>query len=203
MLNATAEAAANSLYNRVIYRYGCIASFQSDNGSHFANDIVRCITETLQVHHHFSTPYYPQSNRRVERVVGTLKVMLKRTVAAATAAVPSAGGSELADIKVYGIDLNLDETILSMIVEAQGNHDAVNQEVDEDELAGKVGSVYWAPLLHPVLWVYRSTPHSVPGLSPALLALGRELKLLMDVVDNDPVPITDEDHKACIAKRMC
>ena len=76
-LGATAETAANFLYNRVICRYGCIESLQSDNGSHFANDIIHCLTETLRVRHNFSTPYYPQSNGRVERVVETLKAMLK------------------------------------------------------------------------------------------------------------------------------
>ena len=149
-LDATAETAANFLYNRVICRYGCIESLQSDNGSHFANDIIRCLTETLRVRHHFSTPYYPQSNGRVERVVGTLKAMLKRTVAAAAVVAPLAA-SDPADIKVYGVDLSLDESILSAIAEAQAKRDAVKSEVDEDELAGKVHSVYWAPLLHTVL----------------------------------------------------
>ena len=71
-LDATAETAATFLYNRVICRYGCIESLQSDNGTHFANEVIRCLTDTLCIRHHFSTPYYPQSNGRLERVIGTL-----------------------------------------------------------------------------------------------------------------------------------
>ena len=33
-----------------------------------------------------STPYYPQSNGKVERTIGTLKAMLKRTMAIASVA---------------------------------------------------------------------------------------------------------------------
>ena len=192
----------------MICRYGCIESLHSDNESHFANNIIRCLTEMLRILHHFSTLYYPQRNERVERVVGTLRTMLKHTVAAAAAAAaPLADGLKLADIKVYGLDINLDEVVLSVIMEAQEKRDSVQREVDEGKLTGVDGlvrkdMVYWVPLLHTVLWVYRSTPHSVTGLSPALLALCRELKLLMDIVNDDPVHITDEDHKACIAKRM-
>ena len=69
--------------------------------------------------------------------------------------------------------------------------------------------VHWSPLLHTVLWVYRSTLHSVTGLSPALLALGQELPLLMDIspspvgdITTDVAHITDDEHKAIIAKRL-
>lgn len=179
-VDATPETAAEFLYSRVIYCYGCITSLQSDNGPHFVNPIVRCLTKLLQIHHHFSTPYYPQSNGRVERVVGTLKSMLKRTVfAAATVTPPAPGPSD--DIRVFGVDLNLDEAILDAILVARETP-APAVVVDEEELVrgGSDRRVHWSPLLHTVLWVYRATPHSSTGMSPALLALGRELRLPFD-----------------------
>ena len=54
--------------------------------------------------------------------------------------------------------------------------------------------------------MYRATPHSATGLSPVLLALGRELKLPMDVSEGSVPevvsPMTEEEHKAIIAKRL-
>src|SRR5208282_2131104 len=34
----------------------------------------------LEIRHHFSTPYYPQSNGRAERLIGTLKAMMIKSV---------------------------------------------------------------------------------------------------------------------------
>ena len=96
MADATAATAAEFIYTRIIARYGCVGSIQSDNGPHFVNEVIRNLTETLGVRHRLSTPYYPQSNGKVERVIGTIKSMLKRTVAAAAAIT----GSLLLAVKV-------------------------------------------------------------------------------------------------------
>ena len=197
---ASPETAANFLYSRIVCRYGCIESLQSDNGPHFINPIVRCLTRLLQIRHHLSTPYYPQNNGRVERVVGTLKAMLRRTVAAASSVAPSSLVDD--SINVYGVDLTLDEHILDAIRSAkEPAPDIIDEEDAVPVPAARV--VHWSPLLYTVLWVYRATPHSATGMSAALLALGRELRLPMDASHPSPPPsVTDAAHKELILKRL-
>ena len=86
VMDSTAATAAEFIYSSLIARYGYIESIQSDNGPHFVNRVIKNLVEMLGVWHRLSTPYYPQSNGKVERTIGTLKAMLKRTVAAASAA---------------------------------------------------------------------------------------------------------------------
>jgi transposase InsO family protein len=76
----TAADAANFLYHDIVCRFGLPKSIQSDNGPHFANECIQRLTETLQIRHKFSTPYYPQSNGRAERLIGTLKTMLAKAI---------------------------------------------------------------------------------------------------------------------------
>lgn len=180
-----------SLYTLGLLRgTGVWNPFNPTMDRHFVNDVIKCLTQTLGVRHRLSTPYYPQSNGKVERVIGTLKSMLKHTVAAAvTAQIPEDVGG---DIKVVGVGLNLDSTILDAIVAAK-IASVANEEVDDIPVVGEDASVCWSPLLHTVLWVYRATLHSATGLSPALLALGHELKLPMDATSSDPTPITDDE----------
>ena len=193
--DASPETAANFLYSRVICRYGCIQSLQSDNGPHFVNPILRNLTKLLQVRHHFSSPYYPQSNGKVERVVGTLKAMLKRTVAAAAVSAPPPSD----DVQVFGVDLGLDEAVLDAIVAARDN--PATPVVDEDDIVHHGTPVHWSPLLDTVLWVYRATPHSATGMSPALLAFGCELRMPFDRPPPD-IPLNDDEHKAQVLKRV-
>jgi hypothetical protein len=76
----TAADAANFLYHDIVCRFGLPKSIQSDNGPHFANECIERLTQILQIRHKFSTPYYPQSNRRAERVIGTLKTMMAKAI---------------------------------------------------------------------------------------------------------------------------
>ena len=78
--SATAADAANFLYHDIICRFGLPKSIQSDNGPHFANEVIERLTRILVIRHKFSTPYYPQSNGRAERLIGTLKAMMVRAV---------------------------------------------------------------------------------------------------------------------------
>ena len=102
--------------------------------------------------------------------------------------------------------LDLDDKIIEAISAAQPGVEAPSVMLDDIPVVDMNASVHWSPLLHTVLWVYRATPHSATGLSPALLALGHELRLPMDVSDGPAPaavsPITDEEHKAIIAKRL-
>ena len=214
VIDATAAVAAEFIYSRLIARYGCIQCIQSDRGPHFVNGVISCLAETLGIRHKLSTPYYPQSNGKVERVIGTLKSMLRRTVAAAAQAqrpAPFNVGEGSNGIKVFGVGLDLDDRIVDAITKATCAQEvldvASSGNLDDIPVVECNAMVHWSPLLHTVLWVYRSTPHSVTGLSPALLALGRELPLPMDIstgpgTSPDVAPLTDDEHKAIIAKRL-
>ena len=78
--SAAAGDAANAIYYQIVSRFGIPESIQSDNGSHFVNEIITRLTSILRIRHKFSTPYYPQSNGRVERLIGSLKSMMVRCV---------------------------------------------------------------------------------------------------------------------------
>ena len=103
--------------------------------------------------------------------------------------------------------LELDRAILDAIAEVSSVPIATLDEVDEIPVVDVDKAVHWAPLLQTVLWVYRATPHSATGLSPPLLALGRELRMPMDI-GADPLPagpvepFTDDEHRAIIAKHL-
>ena len=77
---ATAADAANFIYHDIVCRFSLPKSLQSDNGPHFANEVIERLTQILEIRHRFSTPYYPQSNGRTERLIGTLKSMMVRSV---------------------------------------------------------------------------------------------------------------------------
>ena len=77
---ATAADAANFIYHDIVCRFGLPKSIQSDNGPHFANEVIDRLTQILEIRHRFSTPYYPQSNGRAERLIGTLKSMMIKSV---------------------------------------------------------------------------------------------------------------------------
>lgn len=71
---------ADFIYHRICCRYGVPESLRSDHGSGFDNEILEHLTKVLKVNHHRSTPYYPQSNGLVERLVQTFKSSLKGTI---------------------------------------------------------------------------------------------------------------------------
>ena len=75
-----ASDAANFLYNHIVSRYGIPESIRSDNGPHSANEVIENLVKILKIRHRFSTPYYPQSNGRAERFIGTIKPMLVRSI---------------------------------------------------------------------------------------------------------------------------
>ena len=114
--DASPEAAADFIYTHIVTRFGCPLSLQSDNEVHFVNSIIRALCRILKINHHLSTPYYPQSNEKIERVVGTIKTMLKRTVLeAATKAYKKEDGED----NVFGIGLAIDEEVIEKIREGE------------------------------------------------------------------------------------
>lgn len=75
-----AVSIAEFVYHYFCCRYGISESPRTDYGSGFDNEVMEKLSKLLQVHHHRSTPYYPQSNGLVERLVHSFKSSLKRTI---------------------------------------------------------------------------------------------------------------------------
>jgi len=79
-----------SVYNHFKLRYwvpcaskmiNSIPEFlRTHHDSGFDNEVMENLTEILRINHHWSTPYYPQSNGLVEHLVQTFKNSLKRTI---------------------------------------------------------------------------------------------------------------------------
>lgn len=70
----------NLIYHHNCCRFGVLESLRTDNCSDFDNDIIENLTKLLQIHHHCSIPYYPQSNGLVERLVYLFKNSVKQTI---------------------------------------------------------------------------------------------------------------------------
>ena len=56
---ATAQDAANFIYEEIICRFGPPYELQSDQGTHFRNEMLSALTEKFQIRHRFSSPYHP------------------------------------------------------------------------------------------------------------------------------------------------
>ena len=69
---ATAEIAANFIYETIICRHGCPQKILSDRGTHFKNRLIENLMNKFEISHLFSTPYHPQTNGLVERFNRTL-----------------------------------------------------------------------------------------------------------------------------------
>ena len=63
-----AEILAKFIFEEIVCRYGVPQVILSDNGKNFASEIVKILCEKFLIKHIFSSPYYPQTNRIVERL---------------------------------------------------------------------------------------------------------------------------------------
>lgn len=77
--SADVEHTAKALISHIFSRFGNTSSLQSDNGTHFINEVIDAIVRHCRLIHHRSTPYYPQSNGKIERMVGAVKSAIKRS----------------------------------------------------------------------------------------------------------------------------
>jgi transposase InsO family protein len=77
--SATAEEVSRFLKTYILPRFGSPRHLQTDNGTHFSNQVIKQLTDEWGIQHHFSTAYHPQSNGMVERLNQTLAHQLART----------------------------------------------------------------------------------------------------------------------------
>src|SRR6266498_3205027 len=75
---ATAKAVSKFIYQKIIYKHGCLEVLQSDRGTHFVNRVIEDLTEKFRIKHRLSLSYQPQTNGLVERFNQTLCEKLAR-----------------------------------------------------------------------------------------------------------------------------
>ncbi len=70
---------AKFFYGHIFTRFGCPLTIVTNQGTHFINDVIRCLIDHFIFRHIGSTIYYPQINGQVEstnKVFGTLLTKL-------------------------------------------------------------------------------------------------------------------------------
>jgi transposase InsO family protein len=63
----------------VFARLGLPEEILSDQGSNFTSNLMKRVTELLQIHHLKTSPYHPQTDGMLERFHSTLKGMMRKT----------------------------------------------------------------------------------------------------------------------------
>ena len=77
---ADAQTVVDFLYEEIICRHGPFRQLHSDRGTHFANALIKGLTEKFRIRHHLSSPYNPRANGQVERYNRTLcEALAKQT----------------------------------------------------------------------------------------------------------------------------
>jgi len=74
------KVAAKFMYNQIICRYGCPLEIVTDQGTHFANELVSKLLKRMSVKHQRSSPYYLQANGLVEKNNGVLTNILGKII---------------------------------------------------------------------------------------------------------------------------
>lgn len=72
-----AEEIARVLWD-VCSLFGLPKIIQSDNGSEFVNDIIRCLVKLIGVDHRFISAYNARADGKVERAIGTVASIIKK-----------------------------------------------------------------------------------------------------------------------------
>ena len=68
---------ANALLSSWITRYGASDRLLSDQGSNVAGEVIKGLCDILKTKKIRTTPYHPQGNGKAERVIGTVKRLLR------------------------------------------------------------------------------------------------------------------------------
>lgn len=78
LLPTTAKDVAEILFEDVVLKHGVIRCLQSDQGSHFRNELLTAITKLTSCKQNFSIPYHPMSNGQVKRFNSTFCDQFKK-----------------------------------------------------------------------------------------------------------------------------
>lgn len=74
--NKEANTIAEFIKTDILLKHGPVFSILSDNGTEFVNKVIEKLTNTWNILHPTSSPYYPQGNGIQERTNGTLLLKL-------------------------------------------------------------------------------------------------------------------------------
>jgi len=65
-----------AIFNKWITSFGAPKFIHSDNARYFSSPEVKNLCATFNINQSFSSPFYPQGNGKVERIIGTIKDMM-------------------------------------------------------------------------------------------------------------------------------
>ena len=73
--HANAMTVATFIYKEIVCRFGPPKIIQSDQGTHFVNQVIKQLIEKFRIKHSLSSAYHPQSNGLVERFIAVFKII--------------------------------------------------------------------------------------------------------------------------------
>ena len=76
--NKEASTVVEAFYEKVVLEYSAPHIILSDNGKEFANETLALLCDTFNIKHHFTSPYYPQSNGKTENFNKFLKASIRK-----------------------------------------------------------------------------------------------------------------------------
>ena len=62
----------------ILYRHGCPRRIQTDGERPYVSQIMKEFFQEYNITHTVTAPYHPKSNRAVERVIRTIKSVMKK-----------------------------------------------------------------------------------------------------------------------------
>ena len=74
--NLQAITVAAAILNDWVFKYGPMQRLLSDNGSEFSNSLLKSICATLEISKIFASPFHPQGDGQVERMMATIKKLI-------------------------------------------------------------------------------------------------------------------------------
>ena len=73
-----ATTVANVIYKDLVLVHGCPEILLSDNGKEFTNDLLAYVCEEFNIEQHFTSPYTPRSNGKIENFSKFLKASIRK-----------------------------------------------------------------------------------------------------------------------------
>ena len=74
--HATARNTILGLERQILWQHGTPEKIESDNGTHFRNNLINSWAKKHSIEWVYRIPYYPQVSGKIERYSGLLKTML-------------------------------------------------------------------------------------------------------------------------------
>ena len=76
--NKEASTVVDAFYDKVILEHTAPHIILSDNGKEFVNETLTLLCDTFNIEHHYTSPYFPQSNGKTENFNKFLKASIRK-----------------------------------------------------------------------------------------------------------------------------